>query len=1740
MTALTSKLTSYDINYSYSSSSNVKFDISHKTALHSTKCSKQNEAKDIINLKDLQMKPQRPKEWELDVRSLISSRKWLQNYGLKKNRLQLNQILPSIGFKISDEFDEALKKPVSSRYCEGQFSQLLRPDGRTFNVNCSKDKLLQLEKRLLQSVNLFRRRLEWLTTESRRIFGVIEERSITIVLDIQNMDPELFDQYRVALERVIREQVSQIAKFNLIRACEDITSFSPECVPVSHDTVENAIEWMWSLDRMVKVANSSVAEAVLRAFEDNHIEAVYLYTEGTSVECGKEILKQKVSNAQRKAPVHVVSFNCDSSNTISFLKDFVKMASGRFHAYGLIMELDVYETQPMEGQTNRANTILRRKTIGGIPPGAGVREDVIFIFEELEEARSNLTQIRMLIDKVPEPGRSSAGNIFQSFYFYEPPKTKRSLSSKDEQYMSSKEWLDVYGLEVRKLGLYDILSTVAFKHQDGIMDSMHPPNTETQTDAVISQKLVNARYCEKFPVVKWRDGQTVHVQVTPDVHRSYEEKVQVALNKIQQRIDWLNKGSRSLFGTLVEDQIYILIDTSDSMRPSLGFVKQKILVLMQEQLRHKKKFNFVAFNSKAAVWKDRLVEVSESSLRSAWSWIENLSCWGSTNTYAAIQIAMADPNTQAIYLLTDGRPDQPPKSILAQVQMQKSIPIHCISFNCDDVEANQFLYSLSEATGGRYHYFSETGPPVEHPKSWQSMDVQLLKDEIKRGLENLDQLTDLRDECTRLAWKRETDSLRQSINSSRKSTEGSYISAVPPLDPKDLYRPETPLRSSRINLTHRPSSAPPTISTGFSLSQHYTPSPPIKHPHSARDDRGYESARLSVRSPRKLKSGKLTLSKKPLYAAHTRTSLLRTLSSSGRFSPSEWLLPETKTLFQQQAERQRQIAHQNEVIEEQRKKKVKVLAKANEKSSKQWLSKHGLIAKKLTILDALGPTFVPLNPKYVTILDKYVMSKVFNEILPLAHVSRNHQIRLINPAGVNLDEYEKKVQVAVGKYRKRLNKIVWSALPNSAKEEFNNSDQPVSFEENKEKLLKYLEEDDYWPIREKDVNLLLKEIAYGEKYMAQSVAIRKAAAGEDEEDDKDSFDLVPKRSRSPDTSNHAVSSPREKSDHSSRSSKNKEKDLDSTSHSVEDIQQANENTESRRKKITMTLTPFKGQRVIARQDKDGLYYPAVVKKAPDLRHAVVEYEDKVTATVFTRYVIPVGGAVARAALYGGDYVLIRVVNLENESECYVPAKILKSDHTCLACKCYTVVMYNGQIASTSRKHLVKISKERFDLAFNFLTRQEGENKEEAEEIIYIKKQWKNKEKKPEKSPAPPPADPRSPAPPPADLRSPSSSPSRSRSTSRSRSNSRSGSSSRSRSSSRSSSSHRSSPSPRPKSSARSRTISRSPSIPKSRSIPRSRSTSVSSAESKRSTKPEKLRQEMITSFVLMGKERGEEETLYRSEPKPNFLLKLRRDLPPIKETEVDALARWLDDGWYYRCHIIRCYSDQSYDMKDSTGLVERIWREDIISDEDDYNKDFKEGDTVVALHPKYSFSYAPGVISELKHDEFVEVRFYDGQTAELSLQEGKVYHISTRKYKLDVEFIEKKEKEWIGSAVIARDDKTGAYFPGTVRKKINSQMYSIEWANGSSSHQSVIHIFGAFTRQPKLSRGDKILACVDPHQVKYLPGVLNDYKDGKLVVKFCNEEVRDDIEEGPWYYLSQVYYEDAMNYYKNKNNMKKY
>uniref|UniRef100_A0A8C0VFE5 Uncharacterized protein n=1 Tax=Cyanistes caeruleus TaxID=156563 RepID=A0A8C0VFE5_CYACU len=75
-------------------------------------------------------------QWRTDVQLLVSSSKWLQRYGLKRNKLSLSQILSQIGFQHRKDYVTTLGKPVASRYADGLFPQYkTAQDGSVYNVS---------------------------------------------------------------------------------------------------------------------------------------------------------------------------------------------------------------------------------------------------------------------------------------------------------------------------------------------------------------------------------------------------------------------------------------------------------------------------------------------------------------------------------------------------------------------------------------------------------------------------------------------------------------------------------------------------------------------------------------------------------------------------------------------------------------------------------------------------------------------------------------------------------------------------------------------------------------------------------------------------------------------------------------------------------------------------------------------------------------------------------------------------------------------------------------------------------------------------------------------------------------------------------------------------------------------------------------------------------------------------------------------------------------------------------------------------------------------------------------------------------------------------------------------------------------------------------------------------------------------------------------------------------------------
>ena len=78
------------------------------------------------------------------------------------------------------------------------------------------------------AVELYKRRLEWLTTGSRKLFGVMDEQAVCIIVDIPEESEQNFHKYIDCITTMFKEQLVFAKKFNVMRVgevCGVIISF---------------------------------------------------------------------------------------------------------------------------------------------------------------------------------------------------------------------------------------------------------------------------------------------------------------------------------------------------------------------------------------------------------------------------------------------------------------------------------------------------------------------------------------------------------------------------------------------------------------------------------------------------------------------------------------------------------------------------------------------------------------------------------------------------------------------------------------------------------------------------------------------------------------------------------------------------------------------------------------------------------------------------------------------------------------------------------------------------------------------------------------------------------------------------------------------------------------------------------------------------------------------------------------------------------------------------------------------------------------------------------------------------------------------------------------------------------------------------------------------------------------------------------------------------------------------------
>ena len=1215
----------------------------------------------------------------MSVNDRTSSERWLATHSLKARKIDLNSVLRHLGFEHVEKFEEKIRKTVSAKYSQKLFQKFANKDGKIYNVIGSEEQLENFSDKLKVAADELKSRLHLLTSGSYRVFGMITANRPMVILNINTNDEQRRGLFFNEVRKLVEEQLVNLQFFNIV------SPTSEECFLKNDETeeacesskLESAINWLQNAAENFETSKDFLGLLSEIESRKSKYDSFILFSEDTSSVQNIETLL-KFSEDQR-IKLNVVSYNAFERDTHRLLEKVAVGSGGKFRAFSI--------TETEEDAVAKTTSYF-----GGTPEGTSLDEDSFLIWTEFEECKQTLQDVEDILSRFKyekEKYRQSQllatsnANNGSGFEKSEKRLPRYPGLVTSENYFSSKQWIQKFGIDACKLDFYTYLSGHIFKHCNGVVGIKTEPPTEDDPDfkapAIEKNVLVNARYCRKFVHIVWKDGEIRHVLLTGSVYRNYLHRASALADKILHRMNFLKEGSRELFGTICENRIYVLIDTSSSMETKTDLVVKKLHQLLDEQIVDKSWFNIVCFDTKINPWRSHLVEVTAANIRAAKNWTKGIATNGSTNTLEALQYALSDKMTEGVYLLTDGRPDQPDKAILQMINLHPPVPVHTISFNCFDKAANDLLNSVAIETGGRFHLYQDIANGAckeEQPRPHVSLDLALLQKEFDNLKQIMRVMKTLRQQCELMEQQTDVDESESSKKSTERRVDQSALAA--------------------------------------------------RRKKAQEKKRFKEQKSLSCLSLNSVESDCRKRSLRKTIKGETDSWML----SEDReiFKDEKKLTDAARAQWAKKEEIKKKLSCTSEMIKKQTSKSNEDLMQEeiNESDIETWMKFNSLATKKLTLIDALRPTIVRHSAKYVPIIDKYVTGKVFEEIFPDFYINSGNkdEIKYVNPTAVDLEKYEQQVEKQIKIYQEKLDFIVWDALPDDAKIGNFEGEGPISFFENQEKMTSLLEEYD-WPLNYKDVELLLDEIKLGYEMIQKSTDLRTTKVeGENHTNNtpkenknvtsiskskEQDYNTGFRHSRSAQMSKPKLlrkpKQPQEQEEGTLEWEQNEPNIIDISpvgGNRYSNIEGMNHGEKINKPKLNAPRVPpkrcllqeSKGLHVIAENEVDGCYYPGTVVESDSPSTAVVRFANNTTCSVSTKRIIPRPGTVCGPILQKGDFILAQIPNdiLEKYQPGIVLAVPLKGEP---APHHYTIVLWNRKQIVTNRRLLVKISQRRF-------------------------------------------------------------------------------------------------------------------------------------------------------------------------------------------------------------------------------------------------------------------------------------------------------------------------------------------------------------------------------------------------------------------------------------------------------------
>ncbi|XP_014652682.1 PREDICTED: von Willebrand factor A domain-containing protein 3A [Ceratotherium simum simum] len=618
-----------------------------------------NQTQDLLRL---QGDKTQPSAWE-------DSEDWLSMHSLKFEKLTLADLI-SQGTAVLEEGSNVIRK-----------------------VHFSTQIIHQFESKLSETVELYQQRIQWLTEDSKKAFGLIKGARVGILIDVSAVSsgPQK-EEFQNDLMSLIDEQLSHKEKLYVLSFSTTSSALWPDPVEVNASTLQELKLWVKKLQ---SGGGSNLLQALRKIFAVKGLNSLVIIM-GSCPDQPSEILSYYIQQSVvgRGLITHIITYKCDHQVPSAVLKNLAEALGGYYHCYS--PETEIYTSQ-----------------------------DVDQLLEEIQKAQNLLGHVQALHHSTPCEELTSMMEV--------------GGVSEDSGTSSQRHSGDLI-----PFSLLTSLSVawLCGPHVLKVKQCEAPPSAVAHSSELVQKAMVQ---------FEWHDGTVKNIHVDPPFLYEYQKQLSRAMRMYERRIEWLSLASRRIWGTVCEKRVVILLDISVTNSMYIIHIQHSLRLLLEEQLANKDCFNVIAFGSTIESWRPEMVAVSHDNLQSAWRWALTLQCRGSRNVLSALRKAVEvdfkdkdKHQSQGIYLFTGGIPDQDMPMLSAYMaeacggcdlhlhvclfyvgepQMDTTPPA-CYASRTDTAAAYR---EVTQAAGGRFHWFGDTG-------IYESDDISAIASEMEKAL----------------------------------------------------------------------------------------------------------------------------------------------------------------------------------------------------------------------------------------------------------------------------------------------------------------------------------------------------------------------------------------------------------------------------------------------------------------------------------------------------------------------------------------------------------------------------------------------------------------------------------------------------------------------------------------------------------------------------------------------------------------------------------------------------------------------------------------------------------------------------------------------------------------------------------------------------------------------------------------------------------------------------------------------